>query len=170
MAVFFLSLGSNLQPEQNIRGCLDALSHCFGAMQVSSAYHAQAVGFQGASFINLVVRLESEWSVGDMQRWLKALEDQYGRDRLAPKYADRTLDVDILLVDDWVGTFEQVRLPRDEVLHHAFVLWPLAELAPLTPHPVVRTNFEQLWQQWRGEQVIAPMPFVWRGCELPILG
>ena len=62
--------------------------------------------------------------------FLHALEDAHGRDRSGPRYGDRTLDIDLVFYDDLVLEGPgHLRLPRDE-LRHAFVLKPLAEIAP----------------------------------------
>ncbi len=169
MATYYLSLGSNQNPKTNTLACLDALADQFGALRVSSAYWAQAVGFVGAPFINLAVRLESHWSVAQMSQWLKALEDRFGRDRSLPKFADRTLDVDILQVDQLHGWHEGVFLPRDEILNHSFVLLPMAELAPDLNHPLTQQSYQLLWQQWCGEGQLEVIEMQWRGRDLPIL-
>ena len=71
---------------------------------------------------------------------------------------------DILTYDDAVGTFGGVQLPRDEILENAFVLCPLAELAPQRLHPRVQRSYQSLWDTYdRTEQPLHKVDFIWRG-------
>lgn len=126
----WLSLGSNLEPERHLRAALAELRARFGTLLVSPAYRFAAVGFDGPDFVNLAVGLDSDLDAHALNDWLHALEDRHGRRRDVPRYSSRTLDVDIVLFDELVlsgpGNLE---IPRKE-LAEAFVLQPLAEIAP----------------------------------------
>jgi 2-amino-4-hydroxy-6-hydroxymethyldihydropteridine diphosphokinase len=164
MAQVYLSLGSNIDRYQHITAALNALQDAFGSMSISSVYESEAVGFKGSAFLNLVVGLETDWSVGELSRWLKRLEDQNGRKRGGPKFAPRTLDVDILTYDDCIGLIDGVELPRGEILYNAFVLWPLAEIAPNEAHPISKEIYRVLWSRYdKTQQVLAPVEFRWQG-------
>lgn len=164
MALIYLSLGSNVEAQRNIEAALDALADTFGELIISSVYESEAVGFEGDSFYNLVVGIHSAQSVGELSKILKAIEDAQGRDRTAPKFGARSLDIDILTVDDRVGVIDGVAIPRDEVLKNAFVLQPLAEIAPTTVHPQMGISFLQLWQDFdKNKQKLWPIEFIWRG-------
>ncbi|ETN91550.1 Bifunctional folate synthesis protein [Gammaproteobacteria bacterium MOLA455] len=164
MALIYLSLGSNVEAQRNIEAALDALADTFGELIISSVYESEAVGFEGDSFYNLVVGIHSAQSVGELSKILKAIEDAQGRDRTAPKFGARSLDIDILTVDDRVGVIDGVAIPRDEVLKNAFVLQPLAETAPTTVHPQMGISFLQLWQDFdKNKQKLWPIEFIWRG-------
>jgi 2-amino-4-hydroxy-6-hydroxymethyldihydropteridine diphosphokinase len=77
--------------------------------------------------------------------WLHALEDAHGRDRSGPRYGDRTLDIDIVLFDDLVLEGEgHLQIPRAE-LKHAFVLKPLADIAPDVVVPGNGRTLGELW-------------------------
>ena len=130
MALIYLSLGSNIERRLNIGAALDALAENFGELVISSVYESEAVGFEGDSFYNLVVGINSDVAVGDISKTLKQIEDTNGRDRSGPKFGPRNLDIDILTVDGVAGQIDGIALPRDEVLKNAFVLLPLAEVAP----------------------------------------
>ena len=93
-------------------------------------YEGQAIGFDGQPFLNLAVSVETELGVGEMARRLRHIEYEHGRPRNASRFSSRQLDIDILTYDDIVGVIEGVELPRGEILENAFVLRPLAELAP----------------------------------------
>ena len=164
MALIYLSLGSNVEAQRNIEAAMDALADTFGELIVSSVYESEAVGFEGDSFYNLVVGIHSAHSIGELSKILKAVEDVQGRDRTAPKFGARSLDIDILTVDDRVGVIDGVSIPRDEILKNAFVLQPLAEIAATAVHPQVGTSYLQLWQDFdKDKQKLWPIDFIWRG-------
>lgn len=148
MAKVYLSLGSNIERHIHISQALDELRAAFGEISCSPIYESEAVGFDGDPFYNLVVGIETEQSIGSLNDFLHRLEDQHGRVRGEEKFSARTLDIDILLYDDWVGTFDNVNLPRGEILKHAFVLLPLADLIPQEQHPVEHKSYAELWQNF----------------------
>lgn len=144
----YLGLGSNQQASFHIRRALDALYQHFPGMQVSPIYESAAVGFNGDNFLNLVVEVETALSVGELLQLLRDIENQNGRDRTAPRFSGRTLDIDILLYGDCLGVIDGVKLPRAEILENAFVLQPLADLAPDLMHPVVHKTMASLWREY----------------------
>jgi len=164
MALIYLSLGSNIDRHRRITAALDALAENFGELLLSSVYESVSVGFEGDSFFNLVVGINSSQSVGQISKILKSIEDQNGRDRSGPRFGSRSLDIDILTVDDIAGEIDGIQLPRDEVLKNAFVLLPLAEIAAQTPHPVTGQSYSQHWQEFdKDKQKLWPVEFIWRG-------
>ena len=167
MALIYLSLGSNIEPQRHICAALDALVEQFGELQISTVYESESVGFEGENFFNLVVGIYSDLGVGEISVILKAIENSNGRDRRQPRFSSRSLDIDILTVDDLPGVFDGVTLPRDEVLKNAFVLQPLAQLAPHKVHPVTGQSFAQHWQQYdKTEQQLWPVEFRWQQRQL----
>jgi 2-amino-4-hydroxy-6-hydroxymethyldihydropteridine diphosphokinase len=145
MARVYLSLGSNLDPQQYLPAAVRELRERFGELTVSPAYRSKSVGFDGADFVNLAVGLDSDLPPEALNDWLHALEDRHGRRRDVPRYADRTLDVDIVFYDalvlDGPG---HLQIPRKE-LRHAFVLRPIADIAPALRHPVSGRSMAELW-------------------------
>ncbi len=144
----YLSLGSNIDPEKNLCAAILDLRAQFGAVVLSSLYRCPAIGFDGADFLNMAAIIETTMPPVALNTWLHTLEDKHGRRRDQPRFASRTLDIDIVLYDDLIlrgaGNLE---LPRNE-LKHAFVLCPLAEIAPLVLHPVLRKTLAQLWSEF----------------------
>jgi len=146
MPTAYLSLGSNLDPVRFLREGIAALRARFDDVAVSAAYRFPAVGYDGPDFINAAAAIRTELSPEALNAWLHALEDAHGRDRSGPRYSDRTLDIDIVLYDDLVAEgVGNLRIPRDE-LRHAFVLKPLAQIAPGAVHPLERRTIAELWQ------------------------
>jgi len=158
----FLSLGSNINRHQNICAALDALTDQFGALEISSVYESEAVGFNGDHFYNLVVGLNTDLSVSELSRHLKNIEDANGRRRDDAKFSSRTLDIDVLTYADLSGVVDSVELPRQEILNNAFVLWPLAEIAADEVHPVAAKSYGELWQAYdKTSQKLWPVDFSW---------
>lgn len=141
----YLGLGSNVEPEKNICSCLAALLERFELVAASRVYQTPAEGFVGADFLNAVVALETEYSVDALRISLRSIEREHGRRRSqSEKFNSRTLDIDLLLYDDWVVEEANYRLPHRDVLKYAFVLYPLSEIAPDMLHPVLQQSFLEL--------------------------
>ena len=132
----YLSLGSNIDPDVHLRRAIAELRARFGALVVSPVYRSAAVGFEGPDFLNLAVGLDTDLDARALDAWLHALEDRHGRRRDVPRYASRTLDVDIVLFGDAIVDGPgHLQIPRPE-LAEAFVLQPLADIAPDARDPV----------------------------------
>ncbi|HEB66610.1 MAG TPA: 2-amino-4-hydroxy-6-hydroxymethyldihydropteridine diphosphokinase [Gammaproteobacteria bacterium] len=163
MARIYISLGSNIDAENHLRRGVAALREHFGELILSPVYESEAVGFSGDNFLNLVAGLDTDKPVQDVVDILHRIEDENGRVRSGPRFSARTLDLDLLLYDDRVQSPDPgPELPRDEILKNAFVLWPLAEIAPELRHPVVGRTMGELWAAFdKTSQPIWPVPFDW---------
>lgn len=148
MARVYVSVGSNIDRERYIRAGLAALRECYGALQCSRIYESQAVGFEGDDFYNLVVRFDTDQSVREVAAALRKIERQNARDRRAPRFSARTLDLDLLLYDELVVDEPGLQLPRAEILRYAFVLGPLAEIAGERRHPQSGRSYAELWRDF----------------------
>jgi 2-amino-4-hydroxy-6-hydroxymethyldihydropteridine diphosphokinase len=145
MARAYLSLGSNREPQRYLVAAIAALRERFGEITVSPAYRSKAVGFAGADFVNLAVGLDTDLSPPALNDWLHALEDRHDRRRDVPRYSDRTLDLDIVFYDALITQGAgHLQIPREE-LKHAFVLRPIADIAPDFRHPVSGLSMAELW-------------------------
>ncbi|HEY0504124.1 MAG TPA: 2-amino-4-hydroxy-6-hydroxymethyldihydropteridine diphosphokinase [Lysobacter sp.] len=153
MSRAYLSLGSNVDAVVHLRAAVQALRERFGEVVLSPVYRTRAVGFDGPDFHNAAAIVETDLDPHALNAWLHALEDAHGRDRSGPRYGDRTLDIDIVLFDDLSlegegnpgsGPGQALRIPRPE-LKHAFVLRPLAEIAPDVAVPGTGLTLAALW-------------------------
>jgi 2-amino-4-hydroxy-6-hydroxymethyldihydropteridine diphosphokinase len=151
MSIVYLGLGSNIDARANISSGIDALRQTFGRVECSPVYQTPAFGFEGDDFINLVARVETDISPLELKSILTDLEDRHGRDRQAPKFSDRTLDIDTLLYDDLYLLSPVLSIPHGDILEAAHVLKPLADLAPEVIHPVVRRTMIELWKEFPGQ-------------------
>lgn len=161
MAKIFISLGSNIEPERHLKAALTDLNNYFSALELSSVFESEAVGFEGSNFLNMVVAAQTELSIAEVVSTFKQIEQAHGRVKGAKKFAPRTLDLDLLLYDDIVSE-QPIELPRAEILYNAFVLWPLAEIAPSLTHPVVKQSYQTLWESYdKSQQSLWPVEFSW---------
>lgn len=168
MARVYLGLGSNIERERYICAGLDALAALFGKLDLSPVYDCPAMGFEGRPFLNLVAGVDTQLSVIELARTLRHIETEHGRPENARRNSPRQLDIDILTYDDITGQIGGVELPRGEILFHAFVLRPLADLVPDERHPVSGQTYGALWEAFdRPSQLIEPIAFSWRGRLLP---
>lgn len=146
----YVAAGSNVEPEKNLGHALDQLQQAFGDVAISPAYRNPAVGFEGADFINLVVRLQTADTPAQVKQKLERIEELCGRPRNAPKWAARSMDLDILMYDQRVSDEPGLILPRPDLLRRAFMLKPLADLAPGLRHPTRQRTIGELWAEFPG--------------------
>jgi 2-amino-4-hydroxy-6-hydroxymethyldihydropteridine diphosphokinase len=147
----YLSLGSNADPEKNLRGAIAALREEFGAIAVSPTYRFPAVGFDGPDFLNLAVGIETDMSAQTLNDWLHQLENRHGRRRDVPRFSSRTLDIDIVLYgDEIVHGAGNLEIPRQELLL-TFVMQPLNDIASDVVHPVLHRPIGELWRDGAAE-------------------
>jgi 2-amino-4-hydroxy-6-hydroxymethyldihydropteridine diphosphokinase len=143
-----VAAGSNVRPRANLRAALRLLANEFPGLVASRAFANAAVGFEGEEFLNLVMQFPADLPTDALIERLKAVERACGREPGAPKWGPRTLDLDLLLHGNFVGRVAGKSLPHPDLLTRAWVLGPLAELAPALVHPVVGERMEALWQRF----------------------
>ena len=156
----YLSIGSNIAPEENLRLACRGLANEYGELHTSAVYRNAAEGFEGEDFLNMVVGFTTDASPESIVSNLEELHDEAGRVRLENPFSPRTLDLDMLLYGDMVR--RRLKLPHHDIEKYGFVLRPLAELAPDLRHPVSGRTMQALWQEF--DHDLHPMQKV----ELPL--
>ncbi|MGH8486212.1 MAG: 2-amino-4-hydroxy-6-hydroxymethyldihydropteridine diphosphokinase, partial [Pseudomonas sp.] len=152
----YLGLGSNIDRERHLTAGLDALAEVLQDMRCSAVFESQAVGIKSGPFFNLVVTGLTALPLMELDRRLKFIEADNGR--YAPERKGLPLDIDVLMYNDLNGSFDGLVLPRAEILKNAFVLWPLALIAPDLLHPGAGKTMGQLWAEAQIGQILAPVP------------
>ena len=146
MTRVFLGLGSNIDPDANIRLGIEEIERRIGRPDVSPVYKAPALGFDSADFLNLVVGVDTTLSPEALIDAIEAIHDIAGRQRdSGTRWVARTLDIDLLTYGDLVAPDPPLRVPRRDILDYAFVLRPLAELAPDAVHPLTGRTYGEHW-------------------------
>jgi len=143
-----VAAGSNVEPHANLRRALEALARHYPGLVRSTAYRNRAVGFEGEDFINLVIGFDTDEDVGTVLGRLHAAEALCGRARNAPKWAPRSMDLDILLYGDRVCDEPGLVLPRPDLVRRAYMLGPAAEIAPDLVHPTLGVTLADLWRNF----------------------
>ena len=125
MMTYFLSLGSNINAKENIDFAQLELNKILINTKSSSIHKTKAEGFEGDDFLNSIICGETKDSFDELNNKLKSIEDAAGRNRSAPKFSARTLDIDIVLQID---EDEEILFESDEIEKYTFVSEPLKEL------------------------------------------
>jgi 2-amino-4-hydroxy-6-hydroxymethyldihydropteridine diphosphokinase len=144
----YVAVGSNVEPERHLAMATGELRREFPDVRFSPWYRNRAVGFEGADFINLVAGFTTTLSIDEVIARLQAIEALCGRPRDAPRWAPRSMDLDILLYGDMIRDEPRLKLPRPDLLKRAFMLGPLADIAPGLVHPLEKVTIGELWQRF----------------------
>jgi 2-amino-4-hydroxy-6-hydroxymethyldihydropteridine diphosphokinase len=161
----YISIGSNIDREQHVRSSVQELKQSFSPLLLSSVYESVAVGFEGDAFYNLVAGFAAE-DLDQVTQILHQIEAAHGRERGDKKFSSRTLDLDLLLFGETNLQDQGIDVPRDEITRYAFVLAPLAEIAPQQQHPILHLSYQALWQAFQVQHAaeagaICKIPFHW---------
>ena len=149
----YLGLGSNLGNRQdNLDRALDLLSQRLRIGKVSSVYDTEPVGnIEQPRFLNLVCQVYTTLTPKELLILVKGIESKLGRVSSKPN-APRTIDIDILFYGDQVMETPELVIPHPRLVERAFVLVPLAEIAPGLVHPVSGKAITELLEEVRGIQ------------------
>jgi 2-amino-4-hydroxy-6-hydroxymethyldihydropteridine diphosphokinase len=157
----YLGLGSNINPEENLRLGIRELRWRFGPLDLSPVYRSRPLGFAGEDFLNMVIGLDTTEQVGALRELIDGIHDLAGRERGSGRFISRPLDIDLLLYGDTVVDAPGYRVPRPDILRYSFVLKPLSDLAPGLCHPETGRTMREHWQDFdAGSHPLTPVPLV----------
>lgn len=136
MAVVYLSLGTNVgQRRQNLTRALAGLGEVLMLTAVSPIYQTPPWGLADQpDFLNLCLEATTSLSPLDLLHFTRQLEKDLGRQKTV-RWGPRLIDIDILFYDDHISHSEKLTIPHPRIAERAFVLVPLADIAPDLVHP-----------------------------------
>ncbi len=128
----FVSLGSNIEPERNVREAIRRLASKLRVQAISTVYLTGPIGNRDQPpYYNCVVQIETELPPLELkQNVLRTIENELGRIRVSDKFAPRTIDLDLILYGEIVTAEEGLSLPDPDILRRPFLIAALRELAP----------------------------------------
>ena len=161
MSRVFVSIGTNINKEYNLRSCLSALQQIFRDVMKSSVYQSATVGFEGEDFYNMVVSFETTLTPSHTNHVFFEIERKHGRKRGENQFVSRELDLDLLLYDDLIVDSGKVYLPHKDLSEHSYILKPMVEIAGDLVHPKIGKCLSELLQNLEHPEPITRVPFVW---------
>ena len=143
MQQVFVSIGSNINPRNNIEEAMIILGNLFDCT-FSGLYETRAEGFEGNDFINSVVGFETDLQLIELRDKLKQIEKKMGRTDIQKGMSDRIIDLDIILYGDQVIEDDDFDIPSKDIENYLFVLEPLAEIAGARHHPILNNTYSEM--------------------------
>lgn len=142
----FVSVGSNIDPGENIKKALSKLSARVAVKGISTVYSTEPIGPPGqGEFYNCVVEIDSPMPPEDLKyRVLRPIEHELGRERNGDRYAARTIDLDLILCGERVVDSGSMRLPDPQILVRPFIAIPLRELSPGLVLPGMKESIDDV--------------------------
>ncbi len=156
----YISLGSNKGDRlKNLQDAINLIFERIGKINIiSKVYNSPPLGFEGSDFLNCCVILETDIAPDEIMLALLEIETSMGRVREANAgYESRTIDLDILFVDEDVLETKLLKVPHPELHKRKFVLKPLLEIAPKLTHPTLHKNVADLLETCEDTSVLEPI-------------
>ncbi len=152
----FIGVGSNIDPEENIRRAIALIKEKARITGVSSFYLTEPVSRPGQDpYYNGVLEIEVDLEPLALRNGLlRGIEERLGRVRTGDVHGPRTIDLDIILYGDMVFEGEGLKLPSPEILERAFVALPLSELAPDTVLPGSGVRLKEVAERFEADEMV----------------
>ena len=149
MAKVYLGLGSNVEPQRNLRLGIRELARRFGDLELSNLYSNASVGFDGDEFINLVVGLETDATPQEIHDAIEVIHVLARRpaQRIPDLRRARSISI-CCYMTIWYWMIRRFGVPRADILKYSFVLGPLAEIAPQLRHPETGKLITEHWAEF----------------------
>ncbi|MFT4576970.1 MAG: deoxyguanosine kinase [Polaribacter sp.] len=144
--IIYLSLGSNQGNKlEHLQDSIHLIAQKIGAiLKIGAIYKTPALGFNGTNFLNTCIKVSTYLPPETLIKRILNIEKSLGRVRdNTDNYANRTIDIDVLLFDDEIIFSKNLIVPHPRMLDRKFVLFPLSDIAPNTIHPVEKKHISK---------------------------
>lgn len=162
LKTYYIALGSNQGNRlELLQFAIDKIHANVGEIQqISGVYETPAWGFEGNAFLNACAVVRSRFSAKKLLKKLLDIENELGRTRSSSEgYQNRTIDLDIVMLEDEIIDSESLKLPHPEMQNRKFVLLPLADIAAEVIHPILNQSISQLLQETRDTSEITQISY-----------
>ena len=154
MAEAYISIGSNINPKENIKKCLDMLKSKFEVIAISPMYETKPYVYQNQNnFINLAVGIKTKLKAHELLKKLQEIENKLGRKRLF-RFSPRTIDLDILLHNSEIIGDNELTIPHKGLFERDFMLVPLLDINPNIVDPLTKKKVKYLKKGIKYKQII----------------
>lgn len=158
----YIALGSNQGDRfKALQSALNEIHLKVGNINdISRVYRSPAFGFEGQEFYNACITVYSYLKPNKIMKTLLKIEKKMGRKRVKTlEYESRTIDLDILMIDDKIVENKTLTVPHPEMQKRRFVLQPLSDIAPKAEHPVLKMEISDLLQDCKDDSLIEPIDY-----------
>lgn len=151
----YLNIGSNIEPERHLQEAIRLLREHGQVKAISNAWQSHAFGSDGPDFLNACVLFLNPLTSRELkEQVIRPIETKLGRVRSEDRFAPRTIDIDIILIDEEPFGWE--------FWSNAFVVVPLADLLPDFHHPLNYETLDRVAEHIRRQTWIVARPEVLR--------
>jgi 2-amino-4-hydroxy-6-hydroxymethyldihydropteridine diphosphokinase/dihydropteroate synthase len=147
--LYVIGIGSNLGDKVlNIAVALKLIAKQLEIVKLSRTYESKALLYKGSpkswdkDFINMAILLDFHEEPMDLLKTLQSIETEVGREKNAPRWSPRAIDLDILIAQDLILEKEKLQIPHPELLNRDFALIPACEVAPDFIHYVAKKSLK----------------------------
>jgi len=147
MSQVIISLGSNLGNRVlHLNDAISKIQKEIGSILAkSSIFESESWGFKSENiFLNQVVSFQTELMPEEILKRILKIENDLGRIRISDTYESRTIDLDILFLDDKIINKKALQIPHPRIQERKFILVPLYEILPDFVHPISKKSIHKM--------------------------